>query len=68
MALPSYGVLNARLDLSDPKERYTVSLFATNLTNEVYYIGGVRFSKNVGVDRVDLGRPREFGVTLKAKF
>lgn len=68
MFLPSHGILNARLELTDPSERFSIALFGTNLTDSVYYIGGVRFSKNVGVDRVDLGRPREFGVSVRARF
>lgn len=66
--LPSYGVANVRVEVTDPTKRYSLAVFGTNLTNEDYFIGGVRFSKNVGVDRADLGRPREFGVTLRAKF
>jgi iron complex outermembrane receptor protein len=68
MFLPSHGILNARLEISTPGNRFSIAVFGTNLTDSVYYIGGVRFSKNVGVDRVDLGRPREFGVSLRARF
>src|SRR5690606_13056391 len=68
MFLPSHGLLNARLELTDPSQRFSIALFGTNLADAVYYIGGVRFSKYVGVDRVDLGPPREFGVSLRARF
>ena len=66
--LPSYGLLSARLQVSDPSKRYTLAVFATNLTNAAYYVGGVGYSANVGLNRYDIGRPREFGVNLKVGF
>ena len=66
--LPSYGVLGARLQVTDPSKRFTLAVFGTNLTNEVYYVGGVGYSYNVGINRYDVGRAREFGVNLKIGF
>ena len=66
--LPSYGVLSARLQISDPSKRFTVAVFGTNLTNNVHYIGGVAYSANVGINRYDVGRPREYGLNVKVGF
>lgn len=68
--LPSYGVLNARIELTDPKDRWTLAVFATNLTKELYYVGGTDFNRSdhIGPAHYDLGRPREFGVSLRYGF
>ncbi len=65
--LPSYGVLNARLEYELPGNRWSVAVFATNLTDEYYLIGGVDFAKGytVGTTELDVARPREFGAELK---
>lgn len=68
LRLPSYGLLNARLELTDPGKRWTLAVFGTNLTDKAYYVGGVNYSANVGTLHYDLGRPREFGVTLRHEF
>jgi iron complex outermembrane receptor protein len=68
--LPSYGLLNARLEYQAPGARWSVAAFATNLTNQFYLIGGVDFAKGytTGTTELDPGRPREFGVELRARF
>ena len=66
--LPSYGLLGARVQITDPSKHFTLAVFGTNLTNQVSYVGGVGYSANVGIDRYDVGRPREFGVNLKLGF
>jgi iron complex outermembrane receptor protein len=66
--LPAYGLLNARIDLKLPDDHWTVGLFGTNLTDKVYYIGGVNYGATAGSAHYDLGRPREYGVNLKYTF
>jgi iron complex outermembrane receptor protein len=67
LSLPSYGLLNARLECI-AGTHWTVAAFGTNLTNRVYYVGGVNYSDNVGSAHYDLGRPREFGVSARYNF
>ncbi|GLT00363.1 TonB-dependent receptor [Sphingobium jiangsuense] len=67
--IPAYGVLNARVDLSHKDSGLSLGLFVTNLTDKVYYIGGNDYSNAAtGTAQYDLGRPREFGATLKFAF
>jgi len=41
-------------------------VFGTNLTDKVYYVGGADYAHaGTGSPQLDLGRPREFGVSLK---
>lgn len=67
LVLPSYGLLSARLEIADPRDRYTLAIFATNLTDEVHYVGGA-WLYPVGTLNYDLGRPQEFGASLKVSF
>lgn len=68
LLLPSYGLLNGRVEFSPASGRFTIAVFGTNLTDEEYYAGGVDYTDIVGSPHYDLGRPREFGVSLKASF
>ena len=70
VTLPSVGLLNARLQYTDPSSRFTVALFGTNLTNEYVLVGGTRFGTEgtVATDVADLGRPREIGIELRFNF
>lgn len=67
LVLPSYGLLNARIEYTAPSGDFSVSAFATNLMDKQYIIGGIRFS-TVGAARWNVGRPREFGLSAKYKF
>jgi iron complex outermembrane receptor protein len=68
--MPSYGVLNARLQYEAARDAWSVALFGTNLTDKHYLVGGVDFAGGytVGVRELDPARPREFGVELKVNF
>jgi iron complex outermembrane receptor protein len=68
--LPSYGLLNGRIEYEAPGDRWSVAAFATNLTGAFYLVGGVDFAKGytAGVTELDPGRPREFGVELRTRF
>ncbi len=68
--LPAYGLLNGRIEYDEPRGRWSVAAFATNLTDAFYLVGGVDFAKGytVGTTELDPGRPREFGVELRTHF
>jgi iron complex outermembrane receptor protein len=66
--LTAYGLLGARIDLN-VSDAWTLSVFGTNLTDEVYAVGGIDFfGAGVGTRRFDLGRPREYGATIRHRF
>ena len=67
LVLPSYGLLNARLEYALAKH-WTFAAFGTNLANKVYYIGGVDYGANVGFPLYNLGRPREWGLSARYNF
>ncbi|WP_169800198.1 TonB-dependent receptor [Sphingobium amiense] len=62
---PSYGLLNASVQWTEPSDHLSVRLWGKNLTNEVYATG--IGEANQGVFR-HLGAPRTYGVTLGVKF
>jgi len=69
LLLPAYGLLNARLEVGDRSGKWSVALFATNLTDKVYYVGGSNYAAaGTGTSQYDLGRPREFGVSMRVGF
>jgi iron complex outermembrane recepter protein len=67
LILPSYGLLNARLEYG-AATHWTLAAFGTNLLNKTYYVGGVNYSANVGSAHYDLGVPREWGVSARYRF
>lgn len=62
----SFGLLNARLSFR-PSPKWEVSVFGTNLTDERYTDAGF-MSPLLQVDDGTIGRPREWGVTVKFEF
>jgi iron complex outermembrane receptor protein len=71
LTVPSYGLLNARLQYNAPDKKWSIAVFATNLTDKLYYIGGVDFGIKehvIGVSQWDVGRPREFGANVRFNF
>jgi iron complex outermembrane recepter protein len=68
LRLPSYGVLGARIELTDPSKKWNLAIYGTNLTNTVYYVGGLNYGPFIGESEWYLGRPREFGVSLRRNF
>lgn len=68
LLLHSYGLLSGRVEFTPAGKRFSLAVFATNITNERYYVGGVNYYSNVGAARYDLGTPREFGVTGRVNF
>jgi iron complex outermembrane recepter protein len=68
IVLPSYGLLGARVEFATPDEHWKIAVSGTNLTNKVSYLGGVDYTVNAGTEHLDLGRPREWGASLKYQF
>ena len=64
--VPHYGLLNARIGLRTPDNRYDVSLWVRNLTNADYYIS--RGATNYGLITAVTGDPRTFGATVRVKI
>lgn len=66
---PAYGLLNVRLALADiGGSGLEASLFANNLTNNSYILGGFPLGDAIGFDSVLYGEPRMFGASLKYSF
>ena len=69
LLLPSYGLLNARVEISNPGGPWSFAVFGTNLTDKVYFVGGSNLGNvGTGTTQFDLGRPREIGVSARLKF
>ena len=62
-----YGLLNARLIYAFAGDALQVSLFGTNLTDELYFVSG-NASGAFGLAEASYGRPREYGVSLTYRF
>ena len=63
---PSYFEYNAYLNYTTLDSKYSVYVFCNNLTN--YAVIDNYNTQNGGSDAVDLEPPREYGVTVSAKF
>jgi outer membrane receptor protein involved in Fe transport len=59
---------NGRIGVGSEDERWTVELFAQNLTNEDYFQVVVDQPLQTGTYAAFLGAPRTWGVTLRSKF
>jgi iron complex outermembrane receptor protein len=68
--MPSYGLVNARLQYDAPGGHWSLAAYGTNLTNKFYVIGGVDFAAGYtgGVGELDPGRPREYGAEIRVNF
>ncbi|MGH6616654.1 TonB-dependent receptor [Sphingomonas sp.] len=65
--VPAYGLLSARLSYVPKHSFWEVSAFATNLTNEHFYLSkGV--SAGIGIEYQLLGPPRRYGATVAVHF
>lgn len=68
--LPGYTVLNGRVELRHPGglENLTLALWARNLTNTRYYLGGSELGQNFGFAADFMGSPRLYGMEARFKF
>jgi outer membrane receptor protein involved in Fe transport len=63
-----YGLVNARLGLGSPDDKWTVEIWGANLANKGYY--QVAFDAPIQYNQIDafLADPRTFGITARTKF
>ena len=61
----SYTIVNVAIDFRDVTDRWTLSLFGRNLTEDQYIVAG--FNGNEYVDGV-ISRPAEWGVSIGYSF
>lgn len=67
--LPSYDLINARLSLSGPDDRWTFTAFVENLENDAAATGLFVSDQSVGLVRnIFTTEPRRFGVSAGLKF
>jgi iron complex outermembrane recepter protein len=68
---PAYGLLNARISLETPSG-LSVALWGTNLTDEVYAVGGgddaTRPGAGLGFAIFNMGPPQTIGLTVRQNF
>ena len=66
----AYGILNLRAGLGGDwgTNRWTASLWATNLTDEVYTVGGITSASSTLQYSEFPGAPRSIGATLRLDF
>jgi iron complex outermembrane recepter protein len=64
----AYGLLNARVGIGAPDDKWAVELWSANLTDKYYY--QVAFDTPFQFNQINafLGAPRTFGITARAKF
>jgi iron complex outermembrane receptor protein len=67
MLLPSYDLLNGRIEYRDPTDHWRVGAYVSNLLDEKYFLGGIRYTSVAG-PRWNVGPPREVGVSLSYNF
>ncbi len=63
-----YGLLAARITLTDADDRFSLAVYGENLTDAKYFTFGQNALQAQGVAYNYIGRPREFGVTAGFKF
>ena len=63
----SYWILNSRVSFMPGDERYKISAYVTNITNEIFIANGTDV-RGLGITEVYWSRPREWGVSISAYF
>jgi iron complex outermembrane receptor protein len=69
--VPNYGLWGARFDYITPDSAWKFSLWATNLTNQLYFLSynaSISTGGGTGLTTVQPGVPREFGAEVKYTF
>jgi iron complex outermembrane receptor protein len=67
--LPAYALLNLRYDWREMMGTHvSLGVFAKNVLNRQYYLGGQALGPDVGFNEAVPGAPRTFGVELNYKF
>lgn len=67
--IPGYHLVNLRADWSKVMgTTLSASIYARNLTNERYYVGGIPQGADLGLNEASPGRPRMYGLELRYDF
>ena len=67
--LPGYELLNARLSWRDMMgSQFSSALFAKNITDEEYFVGGMTLAAALGHNAAAVGEPRTFGLELNYQY
>jgi iron complex outermembrane receptor protein len=67
--IDSFGLLNAAIDWSSIGGKpLDASLFASNVTDKVYSIGGATFYNSLGYANQRFGEPRMYGIRMRYRF
>lgn len=64
----SYGLLHAGISLLSRNERWFVSLFGDNLTDEEYIVSGMANKPELGIAIANYSRPRTWGLRVRYNF
>ncbi|MEH6581058.1 MAG: TonB-dependent receptor [Halioglobus sp.] len=64
----AYWLWNARITASDAAERFAVSLWAANLTDEEYDVYAINLQGGFGFNYFMEGAPRSYGLELTYRF
>jgi iron complex outermembrane receptor protein len=65
---PALTLIDARMTWESADRGWSISLFGTNLTNEVYFHGKLSLVGVLGREQGNVARPRELGLSLKRSF
>ena len=63
----AYGLASGRITYTPAAGNWDIAFLGTNLTNEYYRQGGFP-AVLAGIDQGVVGRPREFGVTIRLRL
>ena len=67
--IPGYELLNARIDWNNVAGGpISLGVFGRNLTNKIYYTGGLPERQNSSGNYAAYGAPRQYGVEARVKF
>jgi len=64
----AYTLLNARIGIGDPGQRWSLELWGQNLTDETYKQVGIDAPIQTGSWNAFLGAPRLYGMTLRVRY
>ena len=65
---PGYAIVNARITWHSPDKSWQVAGYVTNLTDKLYYVGITNLLNNFGYAYGQVGRPREWGLSVRRTF
>jgi len=67
--LPGYALVHARLDWREiAGTGFSAAVFARNLTDKAYFVGGMTLAAALGHNAAAVGEPRTYGLELSYRF